>query len=115
MATTSQGTKEPAGAATAGKLAPSEVVDDADTSPRVGADLKGKRVRAIPGAGGTTVVVRKVDFKNNGIDHPEVKFDFRKDRFTLAVGDKEGQLSQEAADFLTENYPVQFEYLESDN
>ena|ERR1700759_1732056 len=112
MATTSQGTKEPAGAATAGKLDPSEVRDEADTSPRVDSDLSGTRVRAIPGGGGTTVVIRSVDFKNNGIDHPDVKWDFRKDRFTVEVGDKEGGLSKEAAEFLTKNYPAQFEYLE---
>lgn len=91
--------------------------DTADVSPRAPEpDTSGKRVRAIPAVitkttgNATTIEVRKSDFAAKGIDHPTVTFDERKDRFTLPVG-KPGGLSQEAADFLTKNYPTSFEYM----
>jgi len=90
--------------------------DTADVSPRAPEpELSGKRVRAIPavitnsGDRGTTIEVRKSDFASKGIDHATVVFDSRKDHFTLPVG-KNG-LSEEAADFLTKNYPTSFEYM----
>jgi len=93
-----------------GKLDPEEVDDERDVSPRANTDdTSGERVRAIPAKGGTLVVVRKVDFANNGIDHPDVEFSFRKDSFTLPVG--KDSLSKEAANFLTKNYPTSFEYI----
>jgi hypothetical protein len=91
--------------------------DTADTSPRAPEpDLSGKRVRAIPAVitrttgNATTIEVRKSDFASKGIDHPTVVFDERKERFTLPVG-KPGGLSEEAAEFLTKNYPTSFEYM----
>jgi hypothetical protein len=94
------------------KLDPSEVHDERDTSPRLRADTSGKRVRAIPAYPGqtTAVVLKASDFAAHDVDHPQVEFNFRKDDFTLPVG-KKGGLSEEAADFLTENFPEQFEYM----
>jgi hypothetical protein len=92
-----------------GKLDPSEVKDERDTSPRIKADTSGERVRAIPAKGGTLVRVTKGDFARNEIDNPTVEFSFRKDNFTLPVG--KGQLSAEAANFLTKNFPESFEYI----
>lgn len=110
-------TREPSGAANAGALAPSEVADSADISPRAPAsDTSGKRVRAIPavitksGDTASRVEIRRSDFASKGIDHPAVVFDFKKDRFTLPVGSP-GGLTQEAADFLTKNYPTSFEFM----
>jgi hypothetical protein len=105
-----ESTKQVAGE---GKLSTADVKDTADTSPRAAdPDLSGKRVRAIPAKGGTTVLVRKQDFASKGIDHPDVKFDYRTDKFTLPVG-KGKSISTEAADFLTKNYPTSFEYLDN--
>lgn len=110
--TTSHGTRQPAGAEAAGPLSHEEVVDVADTASRAPApSMKGKRVRAIPGAGGTTVRVTDRDFKANGIKHPTVVWDFRQNKFTVFVGNLSGQISQEAADFLTSNFPVSFEFI----
>lgn len=109
-------TREPQGAANAGALSPAEVADTADTSPRApAADTSGRRVRAIPavitksGDTASRVEVRRSDFANQGIDHAGVIFDFKKDRFTLPVGPN--GLSEQAAEFLTKNYPTSFEYL----
>ena len=98
--------------ATDSELTHADVNDEKDSAVKApGPDLSGKRVRAIPAKGGTTVLVRRADFRQKGIDHGDVTFDFRKDRFTLPVGSKDGQLSEKAADFLTKNYPESFEYL----
>ena len=109
-------TKQPEGAETADKLEVAEVTDERDVTPRVGGGkLTGKRVRAIPYMGASTVRVRCSDFKkasNGKIDHPDVEWDFRKSDFTLPVGEAEGELSQEAADFLTATYPTDFEYMD---
>ena len=90
----------------------------ADVSPRAPEpDLSGKRLRAIPavitksGDRGTTVEVRARDFEAKGIEHKTIRFDERRDNSTLAVGDKDGQISEEAADFLAKNYPTSFEYI----
>lgn len=84
------------------------VVDAADTTPRRESP-KGKRIKAIPFATATTVVVREEDFKTAGnIDHKEVAWDFRVDDFTVAVGNG---ISAEAADFLVNNYPDSFHYV----
>ena len=91
------------------RLEPEEVKDTRDVSPRAPAPVtKGKRVRAIPARGGTTVEITRGVFKGKGIDNPTVKWDFRKDNFTVPVGEL---LSQEAADFLTLEYPQSFEYM----
>jgi hypothetical protein len=109
MAAAHQTTKQPEGAETADKLSPDEVKDERDVTPRVGGEKPtGKRVRAIPYHNATTVRIRPMDFKLGGIDHPKVEWDFRKDNFTVAVGP---ELSQEAADYLTENFPTDFEYI----
>jgi hypothetical protein len=102
--------RQPPGADTAGPLTAAEVTDEADNAvvheepPK----LVGKRVRAIPNFGGTTVVIREEDFANNGIDHPTVEWDFRKDNFTVPVGP---QLSEEAAEWLTSEQGHQFVYV----
>ena len=109
---TSAGTKPPAGAETAGPLTHDEVKDAADTTRRVEAKVAGKRVRAIPGGGGTTVKVSEKDFREKGgIKHKDVVWDFRKDRFTVPVGTKNGEISQEAAEFLCQTYPLSFEFM----
>lgn len=84
------------------------VVDTADKSPRHLSDKGKKRVRAIPFQNCTTVVIRESDFKLGGVNHKEVTWDFRVEDFTVVVG--EG-ISQEAADYLTSNFPDDFQYL----
>lgn len=108
---TSAGTRQPEGAENAGPLEHSEVTDARDTSPRVKGDTSGKRVRAVFYGGATTVEIEKKDFADHGIDHPTVRFDFRKSEGTLAVKDGKNCLSAEAADYLTENFPTEFEYI----
>jgi len=88
------------------------VVDTADVSPRAPApDTSGKRVRAVPYQNGSTVIVDAKDFREYGIDHKQVKWDYRKDHFTVKVGTGDNQISQEAADFLTQNHKETFEYM----
>ena len=85
------------------------VVDAADTAPRQAVSVGGKRVKAIPFASATTVVIRSSDFKQAGnIDHADVEWDFRVNDFTVEVGK---EISQEAADFLVENYSDSFKYV----
>lgn len=102
--------KEPAGAETAGPLSPSEVKDEAVKATPVApkAAPPAKRVRAKPFAGGTTVVIRDSDFARGGISHPRVEWDFRRNNFTVPVGN--GGLSKEAAEYLVNTFPSQFEY-----
>lgn len=90
-------------------LKPEEVTDERDTTPRL-ATAKGKRLRAIPSTqhNETTIIIKKKDFADHEIKHPDVTFDFRRDGFTVPVGKK---LSPEAADFLAEEFPMQFEYV----
>ena len=93
-------------------LTAAEVTDERDVTPRApGPDLSGKRVRAIPTLGATTVRLSTHDFRDLGVaDHPNVEWDFRKDRFTVGVGDGE-QLSDKAADVITSKFPQSFEYM----
>lgn len=92
--------------------ATSEVSDTADNSPRgPQPDTSGKRVRAIPYQKGSTIRVREATFAEHNIQHPTVVWDFRKDNFTVAVGTKDGEISPEAAEFLTTKYKETFEYL----
>lgn len=94
--------------------------DSGDTAKKAEAPkLTGKRVRAIPavitksGDTGTTIEIPEEAFRNNGVEHPAVKFDYRHDNFTLAVGNPEkGELSEEAAELLTKNWPTSFEYMD---
>lgn len=90
-------------------LKPEEVTDERDVTPRLPA-VKGKRLRAIPSTqhNETTVTIKKKDFADHDIKHPDVTFDFRRDGFTVPVGKR---LSAEAADFLADNYPQQFEFI----
>lgn len=115
MPASSPVTKQPEGAATADKLTTAEVKDTADTSPRTAPpNVSGKRLRAIPYQNASTVIVKRVDFRtasSGEIDHPDVRFDFRKDNFTVPVGGKEAIITDEAADFLASNYPTDFEYI----
>lgn len=70
----------------------------------------GKRVKAVPFSGGTTVVVRSSDFQKAGnIDHPDVTWDYRVDDFTVEVGK---EINAEAANFLVNSYPDSFQFLE---
>jgi hypothetical protein len=95
------------------RLTTGEVADGRDVSPRgVGPNLRGKRVRAIPYSGGTMVEIRHEDFANGGIDHPLVRWINDRDNFTVPVGP--GSISQEAADYLTSKFPMQFEYMNED-
>lgn len=85
-----------------------DVVDVADTSPRQVAK-NGKRIKALPFASATTVIVREKDFKEAGnIDHNDVTWDFRINDFTVLVGE---DISAEAADFLVKNYADSFQYV----
>ena len=111
-------TKQPAGAEKAAPLSKAEqaevrAADTADSSPRVASDTSGERVRAVFYGGGTTKEVSKADFKRHGIDHDSVVFDFRVDNATLRVDPPKGRkgLSDEAAKFLTEEFPTEFEYI----
>lgn len=117
---TALGTRDP-GAADSLTASEQEAIrnsDEADVSPRAAAsDLSGKRIRAIPSVitknqdRSTKVEVRQSDFAKNGITHRTVVFDFQKDNYTLRVGDDDNAISKEAADFLTKNYPLSFEYI----
>jgi hypothetical protein len=85
-----------------------DIVDEADTSPRAPApDTSGTRIEAIPYQNCTTVVIRSSDFAANGVNHPDVTWDFRVDKFTVKVGEK---ISEEAAELLVKNYSSQFKY-----
>ena len=81
-------------------------------------ELSGKRVRAIPavittnGDHGTVVEVRSSDFQAHGVTHDTVKFDQFRDNFTIAVGPGSSQISEEAAELLTKNWPMSFEYID---
>lgn len=87
--------------------------DERDTAERApGPDTSGKRVRAIPTHGGTTIEVGTADFESIGVkDHPPVRWDFRKDNFTVAVGNGDNEISQAAANALTKYEPLRFEFL----
>jgi hypothetical protein len=96
------------------------IVDPADVSPRAASPkLSGKRVRGIPavitksGDRGTLIEVRPVDVSTAG--GPELKhtlkFDTKREYGTLVVGDGNGQVPSDVAEFLTKNYPTSFEYV----
>jgi|SRR6185295_9049707 len=112
-------TKVPAGADKAASLTPEEQAkvrqsDTADTARRApGPDTSGKRVRCIFYGGSISREVSKRDFKSKGIDHPSVVWDYWVDDATLPVDPPKGKkgLSSEAAEFLTSEYPEQFEYM----
>lgn len=86
--------------------------DDRDVAPVVDTQAtEGRRFRAIPTHGGTTVGVTRDDFKQIGIDHDSVTFDFRKGNLTLKVGTEKGEISEEAAKALHAHEPTRFEFL----
>lgn len=118
---TSAGTQDPGPAADLSPEEQKQILDSdkADTTVKADAPkLSGKRVRAIPatitrnGDVGTTVEVRREDFKQHGVDHPTVKFDRFKSNYTLAIGGGDAQISAEAAELLTKNWPTSFEYID---
>lgn len=80
--------------------------------------LTGKRLRAIPavitnsGDHASRVEVRASDFDAHGIKHDTVVFDRFKDNYTIAVGPGSAQISEEAANLLSKNWPTSFEYIE---
>lgn len=92
--------------------------DALDSATVAKSDLTGKRVRAIPAVitkatgHATTVEIRRSDFKKVGISHATVQWDFRRDNFTVKVGEKSGEISPEAAKYLTENHSNSFEFLD---
>lgn len=67
-----------------------------------------KRIKAIPFSNGTTVIVRAVDFSAAGVEHPDVKWDYRIDDFTVAVGDG---ITAEAANVLVSKFPDSFKFV----
>lgn len=84
--------------------------DARDTARRVSkSKLDGPRVRAIATHGGTTIKVSAKDFEDLGVKHREVVWDFRKDKLTVAVGTRPGEISQEAAEALFDHEPQRFE------
>lgn len=108
---TASGTREVS--PTAGPLDPSEVVDDRDISPREPKpDNAGKMfVKAYPAKGATTLLYPASDFSQYGdFSHPSVTFDFRINSLKVRVGG--GDLTEQAAEFLTKRYPNTFKYIQ---
>ena len=84
------------------------VVDTSDVTPRQEVNATGKRIQAVPFSGGTTIVVRSVDFENAGIEHPDVTWDYRTGDFTVEVGKA---ITAEAADLLVNKFPDSFRFV----
>lgn len=82
--------------------------DKLDTTTSVSSDMSGKRIKAIPGLGGTTVIISDKDFAANGIAHKTVIFKLRVSKFTLQVGT---EISEEAANFLVESRPSSYQFV----
>lgn len=88
------------------------VAADPDAAAKAKPDTSGKRVRAIPTHGGTTVSVSKAEFERVGVeDQDEVVWDFRTDDSTVKVGNELGEISEKAAEKITKLEPTRFEYL----
>lgn len=87
--------------------APVEEVAPVESAP-VEAKPSGKCIKAIPFSGGTTVVIRDIDFKAGSIDHAAVTWDYRIDDFTVKVG--EG-ITEQAANFLVQSFPDSFKFV----
>lgn len=113
-------TREPANGPTE-RLTTDEVKDEADTSPRAAEPkLTGKRIRGIPavitraGDRSTTIEVRPSDLATAGGPKLQRKivFDGRIDSSTIEVGNEEGKVPTDVADFLTKKYPTSFEYID---
>lgn len=95
--------------------------DPADTATiettEVSEPAAGKKVRAKPAvithSGDTSneVEVTRGDFADHNIEHDTVSFKANRNDFCVPVGKG---LSEEAADFLTKNYPESFEYVTSE-
>lgn len=84
--------------------------DPRDTARRVPkSKLDGPRVRAISTHGGTTIKVSAKDFENLGVKHHQVVWDFRKDKLTVPVGNRPGEISVDAAEALFDHEPQRFE------
>ena len=104
--------QRPAGTPSTAELA-ATTPDERDVTERApGPDTSGKRVRAIPTHGGTSVVLETADFEQIGVKgQSKVVWNFRKDNFTVSVGSESGQISEAAADAITKHEPTRFEYL----
>ena len=118
---TAAGTQDPGPAAELSAEDQKKILDSDPADSAVKAEekpLSGKRVRAIPavittnGDHGTVVEVRASDFEAHGVTQDTVKFDQFKDNFTIAVGSGSAQISEEAAELLTKNWPTSFEYID---
>ena len=68
----------------------------------------GKRIQAIPFSGGTTVVIRDIDFNAGGVEHPAVTWDYRINDFTVEVGKG---ITEQAANFLVQSFPDSFKFV----
>lgn len=84
-----------------------KVAEDAPVQPQPVA-RGGKRIKAFPFAGGTTVVIRDVDFGAGNVEHSTVTWDYRIDDFTVEVGKG---ITEEAANYLVKNYPDSFKFV----
>ncbi|ACI12442.1 hypothetical protein PBI_OAKER_21 [Mycobacterium phage Oaker] len=104
--------QRPAGSPSTAELV-ENTPDDRDVAERAPApNTSGKRVRAIPTHGGTAVKVSRRDFESLGVKgQSDVEWNFRKDKFTVAVGSEKGQISEEAAKVLTAHEPTRFEFI----
>ena len=119
---TTVGTRDPGAAASLTADEQKAILDgdEADVSPRAATSIVAQRIRAIPtvitrnGDQSTRVEISRNDFRKKGIAHETIVFDFLHDNFTLPVGDHEGYVQKEAADFLTKNYPASFEYVKDE-
>lgn len=86
---------------------PVEEIASVESAP-VEAKPSGKCIKAIPFSGGTTVVIRDIDFKAGNIEHPAVTWDYRIDDFTVKVGEA---ITEEAANFLVQSFPDSFKFV----
>jgi len=85
-----------------------DAVDAVDTNTDKAEKPVGKRIKAIPFSGGTTVIIRKSDFEKTGVKHADVTWDYRIDDFTVVVGQG---ITEEAADALVNSFPDSFTFV----
>lgn len=78
-----------------------------DEAPQV-KPVASQRIKAIPFSGGTTVIIRDVDFQKGNVEHDTVTWDYRIDGFTVEVGNG---ISKEAADYLVKSFPGSFVFV----
>lgn len=68
-----------------------------------------KRVLALPFSGGTTIIIRDIDFAKGNVEHPTVTWDYRVKDFTVEVGN---EITEEAANYLVKNFPDSFKFVQ---